>query len=54
MDTDARPVVDLREIHKSFGDHEVLKGVDLDVARRGVRGHLRPLGLGQEHATAVH
>jgi ABC-type polar amino acid transport system ATPase subunit len=30
--TDARPVVELREIHKSFGDHEVLKGVDLDVA----------------------
>ena len=25
-------VVDLREIHKSFGDHEVLKGVDLDVS----------------------
>src|ERR671913_2174184 len=32
MGTDARPVVDLREIHKWFGDHEVLKGVDLDVA----------------------
>ena len=32
MVTDTRPVVDLREIHKSFGDHEVLKGVDLDVA----------------------
>src|SRR5215218_5117725 len=32
MGTDARPVVELREIHKSFGDHEVLKGVDLDVA----------------------
>ena len=32
MDTDTRPVVDLREIHKSFGDHEVLKGIDLGVA----------------------
>src|SRR5918992_1152091 len=32
MVTEANPVVDLREIHKSFGDHEVLKGVDLDVA----------------------
>jgi ABC-type polar amino acid transport system ATPase subunit len=32
MVTDTRPVVDLREIHKSFGHHEVLKGVDLDVA----------------------
>ena len=32
MVTEASPVVDLREIHKSFGDHEVLKGVDLDVA----------------------
>ena len=31
MDTESRSVVDLREIHKSFGDHEVLKGVDLEV-----------------------
>ena len=32
MGTETGAVVDLREIHKSFGDHEVLKGVDLDVA----------------------
>jgi ABC-type polar amino acid transport system ATPase subunit len=32
MGTNVRPVVELREIHKSFRDHEVLKGVDLDVA----------------------
>jgi ABC-type polar amino acid transport system ATPase subunit len=31
---EARPVVELRKIHKSFGDHEVLKGVDLEVASR--------------------
>jgi len=31
MDTEPRSVVELREIHKSFGDHEVLKGVDLEV-----------------------
>ena len=29
---DARTVVELRGLHKSFGDHEVLGGVDLDVA----------------------
>ena len=30
--TETSPVVDLREIHKSFGDHEVLQGVDLNVS----------------------
>ena len=32
-DTDAHPIVSLREVHKFFGENEVLKGVDLDVAR---------------------
>jgi ABC-type polar amino acid transport system ATPase subunit len=31
VDTNGRPVVNLREIRKSFGDDEVLKGVDLEV-----------------------
>jgi ABC-type polar amino acid transport system ATPase subunit len=30
--SETSPVVDLRKIHKSFGDHEVLQGVDLDVS----------------------
>jgi ABC-type polar amino acid transport system ATPase subunit len=32
VETETSPVVDLRKIHKSFGDHEVLQGVDLDVS----------------------
>ncbi|HEX5849646.1 MAG TPA: amino acid ABC transporter ATP-binding protein [Rubrobacter sp.] len=32
MDNKTGAVVVLRKIHKSFGDHEVLKGVDLDVS----------------------
>ncbi len=32
MDTEARPVVSLREVRKTFGQNEVLKGVNLDVA----------------------
>ncbi|CAA9427017.1 Phosphate transport ATP-binding protein PstB [uncultured Rubrobacteraceae bacterium] len=32
-DTDARPIVSLREVRKFFGENEVLKGVNLDVAR---------------------
>ena len=32
MDNETSPVVDLREIHKSFGAHEVLKGIDLEVS----------------------
>jgi polar amino acid transport system ATP-binding protein len=32
MATEPRPVVRLREVRKTFGDNEVLKGVNLDVA----------------------
>jgi ABC-type polar amino acid transport system ATPase subunit len=32
VETETSPVVDLRKIHKSFGVHEVLQGVDLDVS----------------------
>jgi polar amino acid transport system ATP-binding protein len=33
---DSGPLVDIRDLHKRFGDNEVLKGVDLQVARSEV------------------
>jgi ABC-type polar amino acid transport system ATPase subunit len=32
MDTDASPIVSLRGVRKVFGENEVLKGIDLDIA----------------------
>ena len=36
MATEGRPVVSVQEVRKSFGENEVLKGVNLDVAPREV------------------
>jgi ABC-type polar amino acid transport system ATPase subunit len=33
MGTDAAPIVSLRGVRKVFGDNEVLKGIDLDIAK---------------------
>jgi len=33
MGTDAAPIVSLRGLRKVFGDNEVLKGIDLDIAK---------------------
>ncbi|HKF17530.1 MAG TPA: amino acid ABC transporter ATP-binding protein [Candidatus Dormibacteraeota bacterium] len=41
------PVVQLRQVHKSFGDHEVLKGVDLEVRRGEVLVIIGPSGSGK-------
>ena len=33
MGTDASPIISLRGVRKVFGDNEVLKGIDLDIAK---------------------
>ena len=37
----------LRNLRKSYGEVEVIKGVDLDINDRGLRGLRRPVGLRQ-------
>ena len=49
----AEPMLKLEGIHKRFGDLEVLRGIDLEVAGRG-RLRARPERLRQEHAAALH
>ena len=41
------PALHLRAVRKSYGDHEVLRGVDLDVARGQVLGLLGRNGAGK-------
>lgn len=41
------PIVKLRNIHKSFGDHMVLKGIDLDIYKGEVVTLMGPSGTGK-------
>ncbi|MET0416946.1 MAG: amino acid ABC transporter ATP-binding protein [Actinoplanes sp.] len=41
------PMVDLRGVHKSFGSHEVLRGIDLSVPAGSVTVILGPSGSGK-------
>ena len=43
----AAPVVQIRGVGKSFGDHRVLQGVDLDVNRGEVVTIIGPSGSGK-------
>ena len=44
--------VTLKDIQKSYGDVQIIKGVDLDDRRRRVRRLRRPVGLRQVDAAA--
>jgi polar amino acid transport system ATP-binding protein len=46
MGTD-RPEIEIRGLHKSFGDNEVLRGIDLDIARGEVVCVIGPSGSGK-------
>ena len=45
--TDDRVVIRIRDLHKRFGEHEVLRGIDLEVRRREVVAIIGPSGSGK-------
>ncbi|RST19222.1 amino acid ABC transporter ATP-binding protein [Streptomyces sp. WAC05374] len=47
MTTTARNEIEIRGLHKSFGDNEVLRGIDLDVATGEVVCVIGPSGSGK-------
>lgn len=47
MMADTQPLLAIRDLHKSFGDVQVLKGVSLDVFRRQVVGFIGASGSGK-------
>ena len=51
----AAPVaLDVKDIHKSYGAHEVLKGISLTAHEHDVVAILGLLGVGQVHLPALH
>ena len=52
--TAPEPLVRARNVHKSFGDNEVLKGIDLDVMPGEAVVILGPSGSGKSHVPALH
>ncbi|MDE2359564.1 MAG: amino acid ABC transporter ATP-binding protein, partial [Betaproteobacteria bacterium] len=46
-DANAQPIVEVRDVHQSFGAVEVLKGVSLTVAKGGVVCIIGPSGSGK-------
>ena len=45
--TDAQPIVAIKDVHKSFGDLEVLKGISMDVMKGEVICIIGPSGSGK-------
>ena len=48
------PLLRIVDLHKSFGELEVLKGVSIEVARGEKLVDHRPERLGQDDAAALH
>ena len=46
-DTSSPPIVSIHDVHKSFGDVEVLKGMSMDVPKGGVVCIIGPSGSGK-------
>jgi len=45
--TETEPIVSINDVHKSFGDLEVLKGISLDVMKGEVICIIGPSGSGK-------
>lgn len=46
VDSSVWPMVEIRGVHKAFGDLEVLRGIDLDIPAGSVTVILGPSGSG--------
>lgn len=53
MTTEEEIMLRMHDIHKSFGEVKVLKGIDIEVRRGEVLAIIGPSGVWQEHAAAL-
>jgi ABC-2 type transport system ATP-binding protein len=45
--SDSSPAIEVRDLHKRYGEHEAVRGIDITVARGEVFGLLGPNGAGK-------
>lgn len=52
--TEQKPVIRIENLHKYFGDNQVLRGIDLEVMPGEKVVVLGPSGSGQVHNASLH
>ena len=53
MELQGEPILSIKELKKSFGSKEVLKGVDLDVYKGQIIGYIGPNGAGKSTTVKI-
>lgn len=51
--TEQKPVIRIEDLHKYFGDNQVLRGINLEVMP-GEKSWFRAVGLWQVHDASLH
>jgi ABC-2 type transport system ATP-binding protein len=53
MQNTAEPVVSIKELRMSYGDKDVLKGIDLDIYKGQIIGYIGPNGAGKSTTVKI-
>jgi ABC-2 type transport system ATP-binding protein len=53
MESEKPPIISIRNLKKSYGDKQVLKGINLDIYPGQVIGYIGPNGAGKSTTVKV-